>query len=255
MKRLRPIFVLSALALLSGVQAQTFNLFAAASLKESATEISKAFQKAHPGVVVSLNFGGSQQLVAQIAQGAPVDVLLSADAEALAHLQYDKTSLRIFATNKLAVVTPAGDGKIRRFQDLGSGLRLIVADAHVPVGHYTDLMLTKAQRTLGQAWVAKFKSSIISKEQDVRAVLSKIELGEGDAGIVYVTDTLAAKGKVRTIAVPDRLNVAAEYPAVLFSDSANAELAKQFIRFLLGAEGQRILKSHGFGLLAPGQRT
>jgi molybdate transport system substrate-binding protein len=112
-------------------------------------------------------------------------------------------------------------------------------------------MLGKAQRDLGSNWVARFHANIVSKEQDVRAVLSKVELGEADAGIVYTTDVATAKGRVRMVPLPNRYNILAEYPAVLLSTSSAAELAKQFMRFLFEPEAQAILKRHGFGLPIP----
>ena len=247
MRGARLIQTIIALGCISILHGQTFNLFAAASLKESVTEISKAFQRTHRNVVFSLNFGGSQQLVAQIRQGAPVDILLSADTQALRPLTYDKPSLRVFATNKLAIVVPAGSSAVRRLQDLARNVRLIVADAHVPVGHYTEAMLAKAQVDWGRGWVAKFRQNIVSKEQDVRAVLAKVVLGEADAGIVYVTDAMTAKGKVRLIPIADRYNVVAQYPVVQFHDASNPEIAKEFVKFLFEPEAQKILAKHGFG--------
>lgn len=225
---------------------QTFNVFAAASLKESAVEIAHKFEEKHRSCTVSLNFGGSQQLVAQIKQGAQVDVLLSAGMEALKSLDYIKGSLRIFAYNKLALIVPAGSKKIRTLRDLSRNIRVIVADSHVPVGNYTEQMLTKAQGDYGKAWKAKVESEVVSKEQDVRAVLAKVGLGEADAGIVYVTDVGTAKGNVRMIDIPALYNVRAQYPAVLFSSSVNPDMAKEFMEFLLAPDGQKVLVKHGF---------
>lgn len=244
--RRQAVLLLAAFAAVAVAKAQTFNLFAAASLKESATEIAHAFEKLHPGLKVEINFGGSQQLAAQIRQGAPVDVLLSAGMEPLKSIGYAKNSLEVFATNKLALVVPKGSDRVKSLADLNRGVRLIVADDHVPVGHYTHLMLEKASHDYGYDWVIHVDRDTVSREQDVRAVLAKIELGEADAGIVYATDFLAAKGKVQAVPIPGKYNVQATYPAVLFSGSPNPGLAIGFMRFLLGPYAQGILKRHGF---------
>ena len=243
--RLLPVLVVLGLAAVS--QAQTFNLFAAASLKESATEIAHAFEKRYPNFKVSLNLAGSQQLAAQIRQGAPCDVLLSAGMEPLKTLTYEKSSLRIFAYNSLALIVPTGSTRVRNLKDLNRGASLIVADSHVPVGHYAEEMLSKAAKEYGADWNARVQRAIVSREQDVRAVLAKVSLREADAGIVYVTDADTAKGKVQVISIPDKLNVEADYPAVRFAGSPNADLAKDFMRFLFEKEAQKALVNHGFG--------
>jgi len=226
--------------------AQTFSLYAAASLKESATEIAHAFEKHHPGVSVAINFAGSQQLAAQIRQGAPVDVLMSAGMEPLKSIDYAKPSLETFATNKLALIVPSGSTKLPSIGGLDGSLRLIVADKSVPVGHYTFELLAKAEGRFGSKWRSAVERNVISREQDVRAVLTKIELGEADAGFVYVTDVATAKGKVQRIPIPEDLNIRAVYPAVRFTGSANEGLAKEFTRYLLDREAQRILIRRGF---------
>ena len=248
MLRLIPPLILLANSALSG--AETLNVFAAASLKESATEIAHAFEHSHPGAKVSLNFGGSQQLVAQIRQGAPVDVLLSAGMEPLKTLQYDHSSQQIFAHNSLMIVVPAGSRKVRSLKDLSTGFRLIVADRHVPVGNYTEMMLVKAAKAFGSTWRNQFEENILSREQDVRAVLTKIELKEADAGIVYATDAASAKGKVDGIYIQKEFNVTADYPAVAFKGSSHSKLAREFLRFLDQGQAGFILSQRGFVLPA-----
>ena len=246
MKALRLIPSLSLLACVALSAAQSLDVFAAASLKESATEIARAFEKKHPGVKISLNFAGSQQLSAQIRQGAPVDVLLSAGMEPLKSLTYDRSSLRVFASNALVIVVPAGSGKIHYLKDLSNGFHLIVADRRVPIGNYTEKMLDKAAKAYGLAWRKQFEANVVSREQDVRAVLTKIKLKEADAGIVYMTDAKSARGKVDPIYLQKEFNVTAEYPAVTFKGSANSKLAQEFMRFLNQGEAALILSNHGF---------
>lgn len=247
MKSVRSVLVILLATLTLAVQGQTFNIFAAASLKESATEIAHDFEKRYPNFKVILNFGGSQQLVAQIRQGAPVDVLLSAGIEPLKSLEFEKSSLRIFAYNSLALIVPKGSNKVRNLKDIGFGPTLILADRHVPVGHYTELLLEKAKAVYGSGWLASVQSSVTSREQDVRAVLAKVALGEADAGFVYKTDVATARGKVKEISIPDGLNVEAKYVAVRFANSSNADLAKDFLRFLFEKDAQKALVNQGFG--------
>ncbi len=225
---------------------QTFNIYAAASLKESIKEISKDFEKRYPNFHVAVTLGGSQQLAAQIRQGAPADVLLSAGMEQLKGLPYDPASLRIFAYNTLAIVVPAQSTEVQSLQDLAKTHLLIVADKAVPVGSYTLQMLSKAERKLGQRWRARVESRIISREHDVRSVLAKVALGEADAGIVYTTDVSTAGQRVRMISIPDDQNIEAAYPAVRFTTSPNADLAKDFMRFLFEKKAQKALVNHGF---------
>ena len=233
------------------VHAQSLNVFAAASLKESVSEIARSFERQHPTCKVNLNFGGSQLLVAQIRQGAPVDVLLTAGAESLRSLRYDRSSERIFANNHLAIVVPAASSKVRSLRDLSNGIHLIVADRHVPVGRYAEEMLAKAKSEYGQSWANSVNNAIVSREQDVRGVLAKVSLKEADAGIVYVTDYLTAKNKVRLIPIPERFAVTAMYPAVRFGDSSNSTLARAFTDFLFQPAAQQALMKHGFGSPVP----
>ena len=220
---------------------QSYSVFAAASLRETVTRISRNFEDLHPNAKVSLNFGGSQQLAAQIRQEAHADVFLSAGFEPLASIKSLTDSLRVFALNRLALVVPASDHANHEFRDLERFTRLVVADKAVPVGHYTHLMLDKAQKGLGSAWRSRVERAIVSREQDVRSVLAKVELGEADAGIVYTTDVLAAKGKVRAIPIPAEFNIEANYPVIAMNGNG-----MEFVNFLLEDGSQGVLTEAGF---------
>ncbi len=232
------------LALAGGhcVQAQTYTVFAAASLKESLTEIARQFEFAHPGTSVSINFGGSQQLAAQIRHGANVDVFLSAGREPLKGLSMNPGSQRTFATNSLVLVVPSDDRRIHRFENIDSLEHLVIADKAVPVGNYTLAMFDSAERRLGKMWRARMSQHIVSREQDVRSVLAKVELGEADGGIVYMTDVLAARGKVRAIPIPNAFQVLARYPSVTFGKNG-----KDFQKFLFNEKSQKTFVRFGFG--------
>ncbi|MES1228224.1 MAG: molybdate ABC transporter substrate-binding protein, partial [Armatimonadota bacterium] len=214
------VLPLVVLLLGSGRQSGTINVFAAASLKESFTTIAAKYEKAHPNTKVQLNFAGSQLLAAQIGNGAPADVFASADQRNLDKVAYDKASMRVFATNHLTIVYRS-DFRLKNIKDLSKVRRLVVADPGVPVGRYASTFLLKAAADYGEGWYEQVNANIVSKEQDVKAVLAKVQLGEADAGIVYTTDAKAAHGKVGTLAIPGRLNIVAEYPVAIPSTASN----------------------------------
>jgi len=228
------------------LQARTLNVFAAASLKEAFTQISRDYESAHPGLTIRLSFAGSQTLAAQINQGAPADVFASAAERNLDDIQFDKGSHRLFVKNKLEIAVRLGLPGVRSVRDLSRVRNLVVADPAVPVGSYTDAFFNRAAGAYGSAWLAKIRAHIVSREQDVKAVLAKVELGEADAGIVYVSDAATAKGKVVAVPIPESQNQMVSYPVAIPSESKNKDDAKHFIKFLLSGESQRIFEHTGF---------
>jgi molybdate transport system substrate-binding protein len=245
--------VMAALAAGAGqvASAETLRVSAAASLTEAFQEIARAFESAHPGDSVELNFAGSQVLRTQIEQGAPVDVFASAD---LVHAGALRASgllgrWQVFARNRIVVVVPARESKVDRLQDLARpGVKVVVAGATVPVGRYTGRVLANltAARLFGDDFQARVEANVASQETNVRAVVSKVVLGEADAGFVYATDAASASDKVRAIEIPARCNVVAEYPIGVVAKSAAAGKAKEFVALVLGGRGQEILRRHGF---------
>jgi molybdate transport system substrate-binding protein len=218
----------------------TITVFAASSLTAAYTAIGKDFEKAHPGSMIKLSFGGSSTLVAQIQQGAIGDIFASADQPNMqkavdAGLVAEPPS--IFAHNRLEIVVGAGNPKrVTGLSDLGhSGLIVVLCAPAVPCGRYAAQALQKAGVTVKPA----------SQETDVKAVVSKVALGEADAGIVYVTDVKADGAGVQGVEIPPSLNVVADYPVAILKDSQNAPLAKAFVSYLLGA-GQPTLARYGF---------
>jgi molybdate transport system substrate-binding protein len=244
---------LFAAVLLAGAtaSAETVRVSAAASLSDAFHEIAHAFEAAHPGDAVELNFAGSQVLRIQIEQGAPVDVFASAD---LVHADALRTAglldaHQVFARNKLVVIVPAEGARVGRLADLARpGTKVVVAGSTVPVGRYTLQVLQKlsAAGPFGDDFQARVQANLVSQETNVRAVLSKVALGEADAGFVYVTDAKSASGKVKNIEVPDRYNVVAEYPIGVLTRSPARKKAGVFVAFVLGAKGQAILETYGF---------
>ena len=221
----------------------TLNVFAAASLTEAFTQLAQTYQSDHPGWTVKLNLAGSDQLAAQIEQGAPADVYAAASPKYPDELQAknllgDTTD---FATNSLIlIVPPSNPANVKTPEDLTKGAKLVVGDPAVPVGSYTETVLAN----LG---ISDSDLNIVSKEQDVKAVLSKVELGEADAGFVYVTDALSAGDKVKQLQLPAAAQATATYPIGIVSASNQTEAAQQWIDLVTGPDGQKVLHDLAFG--------
>jgi molybdate transport system substrate-binding protein len=232
----------------------TLNVFAAASLTDAFNDIGAAFGAANPGVSVVFNFAGSNQLAAQIAEGAPADVFAAADAAqmdaAVASGRSDARAARLFATNRLVVVFPADNpAGIASLSDLATPDTLVVLAAEeVPVGRYALAFLDRAaaDAAFGGGFKAAVLANVVSYEANARGVLNKVALGEADAGIVYASDLVGADG-VGHLAIPDALNVVAEYPIAPLNDSAQADVAAAFVEWVLGEAGQGVLAEYGFG--------
>lgn len=231
---------------------RVLQVFAAASLTDAFRQLGAEFEASHPGVKVVFNFAGSQQLLQQLAQGAWADVLATADSSqmqaAVREGAVTSGASQVFARNRLMVVTPPENpAGVRGLSDLARpGLKLVLADKRVPAGAYTLTMLERAaaDREFGPAFTSAVLSNVVSHEQNVRAVLAKVALGEADAGVVYVTDARAQK--VGAVAIPDRLNPVAVYPMAVVARPKNPELARQFVTFALSPRGQKVLTRNGF---------
>jgi molybdate transport system substrate-binding protein len=246
--------VLGACAAPPVAQPREITVFAAASLRDAFTEIGSRFEQTTPGAQVRLNFAGSQQLAEQIRQGAPADVFASANPrqmnDVMAAGRVTSTTAQIFAQNRLVVVVaPNAPATLQSIADLAApGVKLVLADRAVPAGQYALDFLDKASALpeFGATFSQTVLSNVVSYEEDVRAVFGKVSLGEADAGVVYSSDAVADKNTVRTLAIPDGLNTLATYPIAPLNDSPNAALAKAFIDFVMGTEGQAILSRYGF---------
>ncbi len=235
---------------------KTLTVFAAASLTESFTEIGKQFEAANPGVKVTFNFAGSQQLRAQLDQGARADVFASANTkEMTTAIISDSLAVsgtqHTFVTNRLAVILPKSNpGKITTLADLARpGLKIDLADPSVPVGQYALDMLAKMSQdaALGAEFKDKVVANVVSREDNVKSVVAKVQLGEADAGVVYTTDITPGAAKNLTVLdVPDKFNVIATYPIAPLRDAPNPELADQFVAWVLSSKGQQVLAQYGF---------
>jgi molybdate transport system substrate-binding protein len=216
-------------------------VFAAASLTDASQEVETAFETEHPDVQVTLNLGPSSGLADQIVQGAPADVFTSASGipmEKVSGSGLTAGEPAVFARNLLQIaVEPGNPLGIRGLADLGRpDVTLVLAAPQVPAGQFAREALTKAG----------VHARPVSEEVDVRAVLQKVALGEADAGVVYVTDVLVADDCVDGVAIPEDQNVVASYPIAALREGPNPEAARAFVEFMLGPDGQAILKRFGF---------
>jgi molybdate transport system substrate-binding protein len=226
-------------------------VFAAASLTDAFREMGTTFEAANPGMSVTFNFAGSQTLRTQIEQGAPADVFASANEDQMAALVADgmvrQDEPRVFLRNELVLVLPPNNpAQLTDLRDLGrADLKVVMAAADVPVGAYSRQALDKMDAAFGAAFKSSVLQNVVSNEDNVKQVVTKIQLGEADAGIVYTSDAIAAPD-LQTIEIPAPLNVVARYPIAVLAHSARPQLGEQFIRFVLSAQGQAILNKWGF---------
>lgn len=233
---------------------ETLTISAASSLTEAFTEIGGLFEGANPQVKVVFNFAGSQELAQQIVQGAAVDVFASANQKqmdvVLADLNLHPDEAKIFAANRLVVVFPVRNtAGLTSLADLARpGLKLVLAGAEVPVGQYSldFLALADASGNFPPRFQQAVLDNIVSYEQNVRAVLTKVALDEADAGIVYATDIGMANDQVGILEIPDKLNVSARYPLLALPGSQQSARGQAFVDFVLSPAGQQVLEKYGF---------
>ena len=227
-------------------------VYAAASLKAALDKAADAWHAANPGSTLTISTDSSSALETKIEQGAPADVFLSADTtnpKKLVDGGLASGNVVPIAGNRLVIIVPKGNpAGIQSPKDLAKpGIKVIAAGDKVPITKYATQLVANLAREPGYPtdFAAAYAANVASQEDSVSGIVSKVELGEGDAGIVYVTD---AKGsdKVDTIDVPDAANVPAVYGGVVVKASQNQEGAKAFLDWLAGPDGQAILASFGF---------
>ncbi len=232
--------------------AAALTIFGAASLQGALAKAKTAYETTNPGTTLTISTDSSSALETQIEQGAPADVFLSADTtnpKKLVDAGLADGAAVTFAGNKLTIVVPtANPAGIETPADLAkTGVKVIAAGDTVPITKYATQLVGNLAKQPGYPanFVDAYTANIASKEDNVKALIAKIELGEGDGGIVYVTDAKAST-KVKTIDVPDAANVPATYEGVVVKASKNAVAAKAFLDWFAGPDGQANLSSLGF---------
>jgi molybdate transport system substrate-binding protein len=231
----------------------TLTVFAAASLTGAFQEIGKDYETANPGVNVSFNFAGSQILRVQIEQGAKADVFASADRKNMDVVAADNlvnvNSIRDFVTNTLVVIlAPGNPGEVKTLTDLARPkLKLILADSSVPAGNYARQIISNLGKdpASGANFNTEVLANVVSNETDVKQVVTKVELGEADAGIVYHSDAVASPHLV-TITIPEKFNIIAHYPIAILTNAPEPQFAEAFITYIMSPAGQSIMIKWGF---------
>ena len=231
-------------------------VLAAASLTDAFTEMGEDFprQPGSTGVKLILSFAGSSQLRVQLEQGAPADVFASADTvqmDAAVRAAVVTGTPSVFARNRLVVIVPATNpAGIASLADLAKpGARFVTTTPDVPVGSYTRQMLEKmaGDPQFGAGFDQKVRANVVSEESNVRQAVTKVQLGEADAAVVYASDvTPQAAAAVRTMEIPDAFNVLAVYPAAVTRTAKAPVAAARFIQYLTAPPGQTVLKKHSF---------
>ena len=245
----------SARASVTPAAAVELTVYAAASLKGALEKVKTAYEVAVPGATLTISTDSSAALEMKIEQGAPADVFLSADAghpQKLVEAGLAEGDPVPFAGNELAVIVPADNpARIRSPADLArAGVKVIAAGDAVPITTYATQLVERLsmEPRYPAGFAAGYTRNVVSREDNAKGVVAKIELGEGDAGIVYVTDAKAST-KVATVDVPESANVPATYAGVVVKGSGDVAAARAFLDWLAGPGGQAILG--GFGFLPP----
>jgi molybdate transport system substrate-binding protein len=215
-------------------------VLAASSLTGAFTTLAKQFEAAHPGTTIKLSFGASSALALQITNGAPADVFASAAPKNMQQVVTggEVTTSTNFVQNVMEIaVPPSNPANITAVADLAkSGVKVALCQAQVPCGATAVKVFDNA----------KIKVTPVTEEADVKSTLAKVESDEVDAGVVYVTDVLAAKSKVKAIEIPAAVNASTEYPIATLTKAPNPAAAQAFTAYVLSSAGQSVLTADGF---------
>lgn len=232
-------------------EASTLTVLAASSLADAFGELETIFEEQNPKVDVGASFASSSDLLAQIQQGAPADVFASAD-EAKMETALEESLVaepRVFARNRPVVIVPADNpAGIQEFRDLGEvDAQLVLAEDKVPIAEYAKDVLENANSEYGSGFKQRVLDKIVSREANVRASANRVALGEADATFVYASDVNEdIRDGIQVVKIPESLNVLATYPIATVEGSPNSELARTWVNFVLGEEGQGVLERYDF---------
>ena len=231
----------------------TLTVYAAASLTDAFRDLGRTLEAAHPGLTVQFNFAGSQQLALQIEQGAPADVFASADQRWMSYAS-EKGLVEgesvIFARNRLVAIVPrTNPARIGGLPDLArKGTKIVLAAEAVPAGKYSREALENLSAAPGfpPEYARRALANVVSQEENVKAVVAKVQLGEADAGLVYRSDVTPSVSRyVRVFEIDDPYNVVASYPIAVLKGAENTEAATWFVDLVSSAAGQQTLQRHG----------
>jgi molybdate transport system substrate-binding protein len=221
-------------------QTGTITVFAAASLKETFTQLGRQFEAAHPGDTVKFSFGASSALAAQINSGAPADVFASAAPKNMDQVVTpgNASNPQDFAKNTAEVAVPPGNpAKVTSVNDLAkSSVKVALCQPQVPCGVVAAGVFKNASITVKP----------VTLQPDVKSVLTQVETGNVDAGVVYVTDVMAAGSKVKGVAIPAGENASTLYPIAALAHSKYPSIAQAFVAYVLSPTGRQVLKAAGF---------
>jgi molybdate transport system substrate-binding protein len=218
----------------------TITVLAASSLTGTFTELGQKFEEEHPGVTVKFAFDSSATLAQQATDGAPADVLATADQTTMDSAKAAQASdPKTFATNVMVLATPADNpGHVQAFSDLNkSSVKFVMCVPTAPCGKIGQALLDQDHIT----------GRPVSQEVDVKSVLAKLTEGEADAGIIYTTDAVAAGSDVKANPIPGADQQITTYPIVALKQSDHSDLAQEFVDLVLGPTGRQILQQAGFG--------
>jgi molybdate transport system substrate-binding protein len=232
----------------------SLTIFAAASLADAFDELKRQIEAANPGTTITYSFAASSALATQLEQGAKADLFASADQPQLDRARQAgviQGEDRVFVLNKPVIIVPANNPRgISRPQDLANpGVKLVLAAPQVPIGNYARQVFDNMGRdpTYGADFAQRARGNVASEEANVRQVVAKVQLGEGDAGVVYSSDvTPAVRDQLRVIPIPDEVNVIARYPVAVVKGAANEAGARAFVDYVVSPGGQAILERWGF---------
>ncbi len=246
--------VLASVGQATAQQASRLSVYAAASLTDAFHEMEDSLRRRDPALHIDFNFAGSQVLVLQLLQGAAADVFASADDRWMTVARDSgliQDAPETFTRNRLVVIVPKSNpARVGKLQDLArAGTKIVLAADAVPAGRYAREALFNLARMAGfpADYGPRVLRNVVSNEENVRSVAAKVQLGEADAGVVYVSDvTPSVARQVKRFEFPDSANVIAGYPIAVVRHAPNLEAAKQFIEFVLSSTGQGILVRNGF---------
>ena len=233
-------------------QGGTLTILAASSLTDAFGKLGKTFEQQDPGTTVKTSFGASSDLLAQIQQGAPVDVFASAAEEEMNTAVKDNLVAGkpvVFVKNREIIMVPKDNpANIKSLEDLSKpNIKLVLAAKDVPAADYAVEILGKANKVYGSNFKKDVLSNVVSREADVRASVNRVVVGDADATFGYASDyTPDIRDKVKVVPIPENLNIIATYPIATLEDAKEAALAKKWVDLVTSSEGQEVLKKWGF---------